>query len=148
VRNATGAADRTEYIENLEKHYLAPVCEQLWTKPQVNFDGEVLGCCVNHWGSFGNAFRDDLLDVINNDKLNHARLMLQGKAPERDDVPCSSCKVYQQMKQHDRWITAPGPEPISRILSILKATYRRMFGSHRRAKGPRIELKQPTDRVV
>jgi hypothetical protein len=29
------------------------ICAQLWRQPQINFDGTLLGCCVNMWASFG-----------------------------------------------------------------------------------------------
>jgi len=31
-------------------------CLQLWSAPQINWDGKLLGCCVNQWGDYGNVF--------------------------------------------------------------------------------------------
>ena len=56
-----GVADREEHQEKYGKIYLAEkICSQLWTQPQINPDGRVLGCCVNYWGDYGNAFEEDL----------------------------------------------------------------------------------------
>src|SRR5262249_23409643 len=60
----------------------APDCLQLWSNPQVNWDGKVLGCCVNYWGEFGgNAFTDPPDHWLNSERMLHARLMLTGQAP-------------------------------------------------------------------
>jgi hypothetical protein len=79
----------------------------MWTAPQVNFDGRVLGCCVNHWDDYGNAFNDGLLSVLNNERMQYARRMLAGKAPERADIACTSCEFYKAMKEDGSWI---GPQ--------------------------------------
>lgn len=81
------------------------VCHQLWREPQINFDGRVLGCCVNHWGDFGNAFQTPLDDCINSEKMEYARKMLMGKKAARDDIPCSTCSHYQGMKKHKDWMS-------------------------------------------
>jgi hypothetical protein len=80
------------------------ICSEMWTAPQVNFDGKVVGCCVNYWDDFGNAFTDGLLKVLNNERMRYARLMLLGKAPERADIACTTCKFYQAMKEDGSWI--------------------------------------------
>lgn len=54
-------------------------CSQLWNIPQINWDGRVLGCCVNFWGDFGNAFKGDLGEILTGSKISYARDMLLGK---------------------------------------------------------------------
>lgn len=110
VRSVLGAASREEYHEKNKEHFCATVCKELWTSPQVNFDGEVLGCPVNHWSSFGNAFKENFVDILNSERMNYAREMIQGKAPEREDVACTQCKVYSAMKRHNTWIDPPKPK--------------------------------------
>jgi MoaA/NifB/PqqE/SkfB family radical SAM enzyme len=52
-----GVASRSEYYEKYGSGYLQDIiCRQLWLKPQINWDGRILGCCYNYWGDFGNAF--------------------------------------------------------------------------------------------
>src|SRR5262249_35795904 len=46
VRAATGVAVTRHEDEVL------PYCHQLWDAPQINWDGKVLGCCMNTWGDF------------------------------------------------------------------------------------------------
>lgn len=75
-------------------HNQRRTCGQLWNETQVNWDGRVLGCCVNHWGDFGNAFTEGLAAVLDGERLAYARRMLAGRAPALDDIPCTRCKHY------------------------------------------------------
>lgn len=104
VRRATGlyATSRDEFRETHGKVNLADrVCSQMWLQPQINTDGRVLGCCINHFGDYGNAFKEDLLGILNSEKMNYAREMLLGKKTEREDIPCVSCPIYNEMKMTD-----------------------------------------------
>lgn len=111
VRDVLGAADREEFHQKHNKHFCSVVCGEMWTSPQVSFDGEVLGCPVNHWSSFGNAFKENLVDILNGERMNYARAMLTGEAPGREDIPCTTCKVYLSIKDHKTWIKPPEQQP-------------------------------------
>jgi len=107
VRRATraGVADRREYSDTYGEDYRQRrTCSQLWRTPQMNWDGRVLGCCVNYWGDFGNAFTGGLIESVNGEKMQYAREMLAGRKPERDDVPCTTCVHYLAMKRRGRWL--------------------------------------------
>jgi len=81
TRRALGYSDRQEFERETGRHYLRGVCSQLWRRPQINFDGRLLGCCVNHWSDFGNVLQHGL----ETPKLACAKEMLQGKQPARED---------------------------------------------------------------
>jgi MoaA/NifB/PqqE/SkfB family radical SAM enzyme len=101
VRRELGftAVTRDEYREQHGASYLHEICHQLWDRPQINWDGKLLGCCRNFWGDFGgNVFREGLAAAVNGERIAHAREMLQGRAPERADVPCATCEIYLTMK--------------------------------------------------
>ena len=107
VKRVSGlhATSRDEYREEHGKVYLAErVCSQMWIQPQINSDGRVLGCCMNHWGDYGNAFKEDLLGILNGAKMNYARGMLLRKEKEKDDIPCVQCPWYKEMKMTNRWL--------------------------------------------
>ena len=106
VRSQTGGhADREEFEAATGEKYGGAICHQLWDDPQINWDGRVLGCCRNFWGDFGgNAFRDGLIDSINNDRITYARDMLSGRKPPRQDIPCTSCEMYLAMRDQSRFI--------------------------------------------
>ena len=106
VREATGGhASRREFRAETGSDYMGGICHQLWDSPQINWDGRVLGCCRNTWAEFGgNAFRDGLTASINGETMTHARQMLLGRAPPRDDVPCTTCLIYQGMHETGRYL--------------------------------------------
>lgn len=99
------AESRKRYSEKHGKLYMTePICSQMWLQPQINVDGRVLGCCMNYWGDYGNAFEEDLIGILNNEKMNYARAMLLGKKEEREDIPCTQCRWYKQMKKSNIWL--------------------------------------------
>lgn len=100
----TGSADRREYENVHGRHYIEDACHQMWTSPQVNMDGRVLGCTINHSQDYGNAFRDGLETVLAADRMQRARRMLMGLVGPQADIPCSTCSVYAYRQQHLRWV--------------------------------------------
>jgi len=94
-------------IENQETSYhLFILCTQLWNYPQIQWNGDMLGCCCNDRGNFGNVFEQSFLDVLNNESMNYARGMLRGVVAGREDIPCSTCVFYQIMKENRKWISS------------------------------------------
>lgn len=102
-----GVASREEFKAKYGESYLMKsICAQLWKQPQINYDGRVLGCAVNYWGDFGNAFADGLMESLNNEKIKYARQMLLGHREGRKDIPCITCKYYKSMKESKAWLRA------------------------------------------
>lgn len=91
-----GAASRDEFRQTTKKEYSFP-CGQLWDNPQVNWDGKLLGCCVNKYGDFGNVFRDGLDGALHGETYRYAKQMVTGNAPARKDIPCYRCNTYWRM---------------------------------------------------
>jgi MoaA/NifB/PqqE/SkfB family radical SAM enzyme len=114
------------------------VCTQLWNIPQVNWDGRVLGCCVNTWKDFGNAFEGGLTKVLIGEKMNYARQMLLGEKEAREDIPCTSCGHYKSMKNSQNWITNEDinkfryPYPVPKLLGRLRIWLSNRFRSYRK----------------
>lgn len=107
IRRETGlgVADRQEYHSKNGVSYNRGMCMQLWKDPQINYDGRVLGCCINFWGDYGNAFKDGLVECLNCEKINYARAMLMGNKPPRSDIPCTGCYLYDIIKSDGRWFS-------------------------------------------
>jgi hypothetical protein len=118
-----GVANRSEFKEKFGEAYLQkPICADMWMAPQVNFDGRVLGCCVNYWDDYGNAFTDGLLKVLNSERMRYARRMLLGKAVGRADIACTTCKFYRAMKESGSWMRRQDIGlPASRISGAVRA---------------------------
>jgi MoaA/NifB/PqqE/SkfB family radical SAM enzyme len=135
VRAATGedAATFDEY-EALHGHSYYSACHQLWDDPQINWDGKVLGCCVNFWGDFGgNAFRDGLTASVNTEQIQYARAMLLGRAPPRRGIPCTQCHCYKTMVKHGRWL-GRGDQPALKRIYFAAWLYYGIAGVYRRAQ--------------
>jgi MoaA/NifB/PqqE/SkfB family radical SAM enzyme len=112
-----GAVTREEFTEKWGVNYQQRICHQLWNLPQINWDGKVLGCCRNFWGDFGaNAFKDGLLPAVNSEKMQYAREMLTGSMPEREDIPCTTCEIYLDMKAKNHWLKKYSHHPVYRRL--------------------------------
>lgn len=98
VRRESGlaAASRVEWDERTDRPYKFH-CAQLWTSPQINWDGKLLGCCYNTFGDFGNVFEEGFENLLRSERYRHAKRMIAGTAPARDDVPCSRCDIYWKL---------------------------------------------------
>jgi MoaA/NifB/PqqE/SkfB family radical SAM enzyme len=105
AESGLGVADNEEYYQKYGVRYLREICTQLWVSPYVSHDGRLLGCCMNFWGDFGNAFQEGLLKAFNNEKMNYARAMLMGEKPQRDDIPCVTCIHYNTFKTDRTWVS-------------------------------------------
>ncbi|MBI9060142.1 MAG: SPASM domain-containing protein [Labilibaculum sp.] len=100
VKRDTGwvAVSRTEYKELTKQDYKRPCC-QLWYSPQISWDGKVLGCCVNKWKSYGNAFSDGLNFVLENDLYLKTLNVLRGLKTIDDSIPCYSCPTFKNIEE-------------------------------------------------
>jgi len=102
------ASSRSDHERRFGAPYMGSLCQQLWRQPQLNWDGRVLGCCVNHWGDYGNALTDGLQNALNGERMKLARQMLMGTAPPRSDIPCASCGHYKRIAATGSWLDPCG----------------------------------------
>jgi MoaA/NifB/PqqE/SkfB family radical SAM enzyme len=102
----TGAATREEYRQKRGRGYARDICFQLWHQPVLNWDGRVMGCCVNYWQDFGsNAFREGFATSIRHPNLEYARDMLRGRAEPRPEIPCTRCSHFEEIRKFGDWLT-------------------------------------------
>jgi hypothetical protein len=108
IETGHGTASRAEYRERHGAEYTRNICFQLWHAPVLNWNGAMLGCCVNYWGDFGeNVFDSGLSEAMESPKLEYARRMLTGDADPRDDIPCTTCGQYAEIRKSGRWLSGP-----------------------------------------
>lgn len=81
------------------------MCNQLWASPQINWDGNIVGCCHNSWATFGrNAFENNLDECFNSEPMIYAREMLMGHVPAREDIPCTTCEFFKIRSINEKWV--------------------------------------------
>lgn len=98
-----GVTSRSEFKEKKGSNYMEYVCHQLWDNPQINFDGSIWGCCRNNWKAFdANIYENGLEGALNSEQLQYTRKMLVDGIEPRDDVPCTTCSVYKNMRKAKR----------------------------------------------
>lgn len=123
-------SSRSEYKKKYNKAHNSGLCYQLWNNPQINSDGRLLGCCINYWGDFGNAFQTPLADLMNSSNYQYARSMLMGQVKEKEGIPCSSCSIYKERKLAGHWISPKDfmpPSLSTRIYRKVKRLFKRFF---------------------
>jgi MoaA/NifB/PqqE/SkfB family radical SAM enzyme len=104
VRKIMGFSSRAEHDNKTDKLYMN-ACTQFWLMPQINWDGRILGCCVNYWTDFGNVFEAGLKSCMHSERYSYAKKMLLGLAGPREDMPCYNCFHYKEISsknQHSR----------------------------------------------
>jgi sulfatase maturation enzyme AslB (radical SAM superfamily) len=92
-RREFGAASRQEFAQKYKKAYFAP-CLQVWKSPQINWDGKLLGCCMNQRLSFGNVLRSGLLRCMASPSYREWQDVIVGKRRLTPDAPCFGCEAY------------------------------------------------------
>jgi len=129
VKNETGlgVSNREEYYQKYSKDYIGATCLQLWSKPRINFDGKLLGCSVNYWGDYGNVFDQWLGSLLNSEKYQYAKKMAQGIVPERSDIPCTDCPVYNKMKMRSSWVSISDIIKIQSKFARLLSSFKERF---------------------
>lgn len=92
VKKITGWPSTNE--EDLLEIYHVVFCHQLWSCPQFDYDGELLGCCCNPFESFGgNLFEDGYFNAMNHPKVVNLRKLLLGLPIEQDfNFFCFNCR--------------------------------------------------------
>ena len=78
-----------------------PPCYQMWKEPQINYDGQLQGCCVYYDYDYGvNVFKDGLLKALNSKLFVDAKRAVSGYEPKYPDkLMCKKCRYYNAMKE-------------------------------------------------
>ncbi len=94
-------------------------CSYLWTSPQVNWDGKLLGCCINDWYDFGNAFNKSLRELINSDIYVHTKNVLLGREKPNSNFLCRDCNVYIELRKNNLYGTLKFNILVSRMIGSM-----------------------------
>ena len=85
-------------ITHTQKQPLIIYCTQFWYQPQINWDGKLLGCCVNHFKDFGNVFSDGLDSLMASEKYRRTKDILLGKESPDSGSPCAFCPIFTRLQ--------------------------------------------------
>ena len=83
-----------------------PLCHQPFIQPQINWNGELLGCCcsTNKTLSY-NVFKTSLQKALKSKKMKYIQNVLQGKITPDDSIACGGCYFYKIMKNNNKYLT-------------------------------------------
>lgn len=91
---------RAEYIK---AHKISPfnhICEQLFIRPQINWDGRMLGCCNRTYAAFDtNVFETGLLAAMRSPEYIEAMECLMNVHPDKEkygSCACYDCEIRRQ----------------------------------------------------
>ncbi len=98
IRQLSGSrsATREEFSDEYELS-VGISCHELWTAPQINWDGTMTGCCANYFGGVGNVFRDGLEAVIKSKGYIDMKKTVMGAITSGRDVPCNRCPIMSEV---------------------------------------------------
>lgn len=93
-----GVADRGEFKQKHGTEYKAP-CYHCFSSPQINWNGDILGCSVNKWRSLGNVFDVSLEEWQQSAVYNSLILLLFEGRPTEVDLPCKYCPNLDKVQK-------------------------------------------------
>lgn len=98
VKAETGldCVTRQEYFEKYKRSYTHEMCYQLFNDPQINWDGRLLGCCMDERGFSVNVFQNELIKALGSDEYVAAKestFMKHIAIKRYKDLPCQFCKA-------------------------------------------------------
>ncbi|MCQ2788894.1 MAG: radical SAM protein [bacterium] len=78
-------------------------CEDLFVNPQINWNGNLLGCIIYQGKNFGvNVFKEGLLNALNHKNVLYAKRMLTDfSVSPKEELPCSTCGMYKSLKEEN-----------------------------------------------
>ena len=94
-----GVADRQEYKALHNKEYKAP-CYHCFSSPQINWNGEILGCSVNKWKTIGDVTTTTIEEWEHSEIFSTlVKVLFEGlECPP--SMPCYYCPNYQKVKEN------------------------------------------------
>lgn len=81
------------------------ICLYPWLKPQINWNGELLGCCCStHHTLDINVFDTNLKKALNSEKCSYMKDVLTGKEESDSTLHCLHCPFYDKMRKNKQFI--------------------------------------------
>ena len=81
-----------------KKKYALNLCERMFSAPQINYDGKLLGCCILYKEYLGvNVFETGLEKALNSAEFLYSIGIIKGKYNPIDASPCTKCNEYDAL---------------------------------------------------
>ncbi|WP_195356201.1 radical SAM protein [Bacteroides cellulosilyticus] len=91
-----GVADRAEHKKKYGAEYKSP-CYHCFSSPQINWNGDILGCSVNKWRILGNVRETNLSDWEASMTFGALVNLLFLGVTDETDLPCYHCPNLQKV---------------------------------------------------
>lgn len=95
------------YYSNDSNDNRESLCSYLWYKPVINWNGNMLGCCIqiDENKNFGNVFEKGFFKVFYGKKMNSARKFVDDFLKDKKvhgptDIPCAYCIKLRNMRNN------------------------------------------------
>jgi len=141
VKELTGLEylSRRDYERGTGHKYLSEMCNTIWTKPTINFDGTLVGCeCEPKKDYKVNVFEIGLEEAMNCKEYVYSQKMLLGEEPVDYDNPCAACPQghYKWRAEHGDFVKIEELSPTcftidEKIFKMIEKDARvAIFGAH------------------
>ncbi len=79
-------------------------CYTLFYSPQIDYNGDLLGCCQIFLENLGiNVFKEGLLNALNSQNVIYTKHMLTDLSiPVKQNLPCAKCSKYRFLKRRGK----------------------------------------------
>lgn len=91
--------------KNCEHKIQKSYCIKMWTQPQINWDGRLLGCCcASNYDYEANVFEIGLENALKSEKFYYSKQMLMGQTPSDTAFLCARCGNYHSMVKNNDYV--------------------------------------------
>ncbi len=99
--------DRIELFQDVLRSKKMITCSSLFDSPQIDYNGNLLGCCKIYYGNMGvNVFKQGLLNALNSPNVIYIKQILTDLSINPSlNIPCAKCSRYRAIK--DKNISLP-----------------------------------------
>lgn len=105
IRNSRIKQTSDLEIHEIFKENSINLCLYPWLKPQINWDGRLLGCCCStHSDLNTNVFKIGLKNALNSPKALFMKNVLSGKQIADESLHCLHCGFYNNIKMNNTYI--------------------------------------------
>ena len=95
-----------EYVAQYKRDPFNSLCEQMYIRPQINWDGRLLGCCTNRYAPFDiNVFETGLLEAIFSPQYKLSKECLMEVHPDKEKYgtsPCFKCPTRLTREKNEQ----------------------------------------------